>query len=344
VNAALLEQTDRGLYCADGVFHIDPWRPVERAIITHAHSDHARSGSRHYLTAAPGVGLVRARVGEGADVEGIEYAEARDMNGVRVSLHPAGHCLGSSQVRLQRDGEVWVVSGDYKTQREPTCEAFEPLRCDTFITECTFGLPVFRWPPHETVMSDLNAWWAENAETGVSSIIFAYALGKAQRVLAGLDPSIGPIFAHGAVRRLVERYREAGVDLPEPRRPEPDAVREANGRCLVLAPPSALTSTWLRRFGELSTGFVSGWMQLRGTRRRRNVDRGFVLSDHVDWDGLHGAIRATGAQHIIVTHGFTDATARFLTENGFETEIFRTRFEGESLEPSAEDDAGDEED
>jgi putative mRNA 3-end processing factor len=209
----VVQVTENGVYCPSGDFYIDPWGPVDRAVITHAHSDHARSGSKQYLTAQPGQSLLRARLGEDTAIEGVSYGEAVSLNGVHVSLHPAGHVLGSSQVRLENRGEVWVVSGDYKLEPDATCAAFEPVRCHTFLTESTFGLPIYRWQPQTRVFEQINAWWKSNQEKGKASLLFAYALGKAQRVLAGVDSSIGPIYTHGAVEKLTQVYRAAGIPL-----------------------------------------------------------------------------------------------------------------------------------
>ena len=332
----LIEQTDRGLYCAAGGFHIDPWEPVERAVITHAHSDHARPGHAHYLAAARGEGLLRARVGSESRIETLDFGEMKPIGDARVSFHPAGHLLGSAQVRVEHRGEVWVVSGDYKLARDSTCTPFDPVPCDVFISECTFGLPIYHWPPEEEVFDDLHAWWRENQEENRTSVIFAYALGKAQRVLAGLDDAQGPVLLHGAVSRLVDLYRDAGIAFPEAHYADEERSKDARGRGLIIAPPSAARSPWLRRFGDISTAFVSGWMQIRGARRRRSVDRGFILSDHADWDDLLHAIDATGAKRIGLTHGYVDPMARYLRERGLDTLIYRTRFEGEQDSPDVE--------
>jgi putative mRNA 3-end processing factor len=324
----LLQVTDAGLYCAAGDFHIDPWRPVSRAIVTHAHSDHLRGGSAHYLVAAPGRALASERLGaRTAPVEGIPYGEARTINGVRVSLHPAGHILGSAQVRVEHAGEVWVASGDYKLDSDQTCAAFEPVRCHTFITESTFGLPIYRWPDQAAVFDEINRWWRASADAGLVSFLYGYSLGKAQRLLAGLDASIGPILLHGAVERMTTLYREAGIALPPTA--SATAQRGQAARAIVIAPPSTDGSTWARRFGEHTTAFASGWMQVRGARRRRNTDRGFVLSDHVDWPQLTRAIDATGASRVLVTHGFTGPVVRWLRERGLEADVLRTQYEGE---------------
>lgn len=323
----LLHATAHGLYCAAGDFHIDPWAPVSRAVVTHAHGDHLAWGCAAYLVAQDGVEIARARLGSWAvGLDSLPYGESRLINGVRVSLHPAGHILGSAQVRVEYRGEVWVVSGDYKTDPDPTCAAWEPVRCHTFITESTFGLPVYRWPPTGEVFGQINAWWQQNAEAGRVSLLCGYALGKAQRLLAGLDAEIGPILTHGAVERMTALYQNAGIVLP-PTRHATDALQEKNLRgALVLAPPSVTGSPWLRRFGETRSAFASGWMRIRGARRRRGVDAGFTLSDHVDWPQLLAAIDATGAEQVLVTHGFTSAVVQWLTEQGRDARVLPTRW------------------
>jgi putative mRNA 3-end processing factor len=328
----LLRLTEQGLYCPAGDFYVDPWGPVERAVITHAHADHARPGSRHYLTAAVGAGVLRLRLGPDAQVQSLDYGEPVQLNRVRVSLHPAGHILGSAQVRLERNGQVWVVSGDYKIEPDSTCAAFEPLRCHTFVTESTFGLPIYRWPAKEEVFTEVHAWWQGNQQAGKASLLFGYALGKAQRLLAGLHSEIGPIFTHGAVDKLNAAYRAAGVRLAETTHVAAAPKGTDWGRALIVAPSSAQGTPWLRRFGNLSTGFASGWMQIRGTRRWRAIDRGFVLSDHADWPGLLGAIKATGAEQVWVTHGYREVLVRWLREQGVDARMVQTRFEGEGLE------------
>ena len=325
-----------GMYCVPGDFYIDPWRPVGRAVITHAHGDHARLGSERYLTASSGVGILRSRLGD-IQVDSLEYGETVVHNGVAISLHPAGHVLGSAQVRMEYQGEVWVASGDYKVEPDGTCTPFEPVRCDTFITESTFGLPIYRWCPQQELFDDINAWWRKNAAENRASVVFAYAFGKAQRILSGLDPSIGPVICHGAAEPLNRVYREGGVHLPVTR-----MVTEVDKadirRAIVIAPPSAAGSPWMKRFGDYSDAFASGWMQLRGARRRRGVDRGFVMSDHADWPGLMTAIRATEAQRVIVTHGSVGVMVRWLRQLGLDASGFDTEFgddEAESADPNA---------
>ncbi len=262
------------------------------------------------------------------------------MNGVAVSLHPAGHILGSAQVRVEYRGEVWVVSGDYKLSPDPTCAAFEPVRCHTFITESTFGLPIYRWPRSESVYGEMNEWWRNNQRQGKASVVFAYALGKAQRILAGMDTSAGPIFAHGAVRNVNQRYRESGVMLPDTSDPN-DAPKGYDwSRALILAPPWARGSQWLRRFGTISTAFASGWMRIRGTRRRKSIDCGLVLSDHADWPGLLEAIRMSEAEQILVTHGYRAPLVRWLSEEGRAAQAVETRWDDDELEGAEPDEAG----
>lgn len=326
----MLRVTGNGLFCEAGDFYIDPWCPVDRAVITHAHSDHAHWGSKAYLCAEEGRAVLRARVGPEPVVEAAAWGAPVWFNGVRVSFHPAGHILGSAQVRVEHKGEVWVVSGDYKLAPDRTCRPFEPVRCNTFITESTFGLPIYRWKPQDEIFADLNAWWRANQEAGKASVLFAYALGKAQRLLAGLDPSIGPVFCHGAVERLNRVYRKCGIALPETHYAGDVPNRGYDWtRALIVAPPSGNTNPYLRRFGTLSTGFASGWMRIRGTRRRRSIDRGFVLSDHADWPDLLAAVDATGASCVMVTHGYRAPLVRWLSEHGLEATALETRFEGE---------------
>jgi putative mRNA 3-end processing factor len=326
----------QGLYCPPGDFYIDPWRPVERAVITHAHADHARRGHGAYLATAVSEGVLRARLGD-ITLQGLAYGEGVEVNGVRVSLHPAGHVLGSAQVRIEHAGRVWVASGDYFTSGHTddinaTCTPFEPVRCDCFITESTFGLPIYRWRPQAELLAEVNAWWQANADAGRASLLLGYSFGKAQRLLAGLDPATGPIATHGAVVPLNEAYRAAGVALPATETLDDLVADKARlKRALVLAPPAVLGSAWARRLGEHSDAFASGWMQLRGARRRQGVDRGFVLSDHADWPGLQRAIAATGAHRVIVTHGYEAVMVRWLQQQGLQAGSFRTEYGDERL-------------
>lgn len=330
----LIVSTPEGLYCPPGDFYIDAWRPVARCVVTHAHADHARRGCGAYLAHRDSAGTLRARLGNDIALQTLAYGEAIDHRGVRLSLHPAGHVLGSAQVRLEHGGEVWVASGDYKLDADGTCPPFEPLRCHTFITESTFALPIYRWPAQ--LSADINAWWQANAAVGRPSVVYAYAFGKAQRILHGVDAGTGPIVVHGAVESLNAVYRAAGVALPPTVRVQDGPLSKADlARALVVAPPSAAGSPWLRRFGAHSDAFASGWMQVRGARRRRGVDRGFVMSDHADWPGLQRAIAATGAEHVVVTHGQTATLVRWLQESGLNARVFATEYGQEDDEMPA---------
>ncbi len=313
----LLKRTERGLFCSQGDFFVDPTRAVHRAVITHAHSDHARWGCRQYLAASESEHLLRMRLGEQARFHFARYGQRITVGGVQVSFHPAGHILGSAQVRIEHRGRIVVVTGDYKLGADPTCESWEPVKCDLLVTESTFGLPVYRWQPQQQVVDAINDWWRTNRDAGKCSVLYGYAVGKSQRLLAGLDPSIGPIFTHGAVEKGTAAYRDSGVDLPET-----TYVGSVDGKpdwrgAMVVAVPSAHGTTWLRRFGKISTAAASGWMAVRGVRRQRSVDRGFVLSDHVDWPSLLEAVRACEPETTWVTHGYSAQAARYLNEIGF---------------------------
>ncbi|MFI4930717.1 MAG: ligase-associated DNA damage response exonuclease [Burkholderiales bacterium] len=331
-----------GLYCPAGDFHIDPWRAVARAVITHAHADHARSGHGAYLATAVSEGVLRARLGADIALQGLAYGEPVDLHGVRVSLHPAGHVLGSAQVRVEHRGRVWVASGDYfasgvADDANATCAPFEPVRCHCFITESTFGLPIYRWRAQAAVQREINAWWQDNAQAGRASLLLGYSFGKAQRLLAGLDTTIGPIVAHGAVETLNAAYRAAGVALPPTRRID-ELPRAELKRAIAIAPPAVQDSAWARRLGDdASDAFASGWMRLRGARRRQGVDRGFVLSDHADWPGLQRAITATGAERVIVTHGYEAVMVRWLQQQGLQAESFATAFGDDAIEADVAD-------
>lgn len=327
---SLIRTTSKGLYCGRGDFYIDPWKPVARAVLTHAHADHTYRGNQAYLVPEEGYRLSRIRLGDEAEISTAAYGQTTDFKGVKVSFHPAGHVLGSSQVRVEYRGEIWVVSGDYKLTPDATCAPFEPVKCHKFITEATFGLPIYRWSPTEVIFEEINDWWRQNREDGKTSVIFAYSLGKAQRIMNGIDASIGDIYTHGAVERLTEAYRESGVRMPVTTYAGSVEDRKKFPGSLVVAPPSAAASSWLKRFGRQSDGFASGWMMVRGARRRRAVDRGFVLSDHADWPELNQAIRETGAETVYVTHGFSEELVRWLNETGMNARVLKTEYHGES--------------
>ncbi len=309
----VLTFTPKGIYCPDGDFHIDPKGAVERALVTHGHSDHAARGHKSYLCTQGALPVIRHRLGRIA-AEGLDYGVRRRIGGVMVSFHPAGHVPGSAQIRVERGGEVWVVSGDYKVEADGLCEAFEPVACDTFISECTFGLPIFRWRPEAEVLAGIAQWWARNAAEGRLSVLTAYSFGKAQRLMAGLA-GLGPIFTHAAVEDVTEVLRAQGYALPATTRIEGAVPREA----LVIAPPNVMSGSWALGLGQASVGFASGWMALGA--RRKGVGAGFVLSDHADWPGLNAAIKATGASRVFVTHGYVDPFRRWLADLGYDAGI-----------------------
>ena len=309
-----------GLYCPAGDFYVDPKGSVKKALVTHAHSDHARPGHENYLCSDPCLPLLHLRLGKKAKFESIPFGEKHKIGNATVSFHPAGHILGYAQVRIEVSGRVVVISGDYKPDGDRTCEEFEPVKCHDFISECTFGLPVYRWKPEELVFDRINQWWSSNAGEKKPSLVYAYSLGKAQRVLAGLDSSIGPIFLHPAAYEFLEPYRNAGIVLPPAEKVE-KRKHQDYAHSIIIAPPAVEDSGWARTFPGCRKSFASGWMAIRGQRRRRNLDQGFVLSDHADWDGLIRSIRATEAESVRLTHGNGDALARYLREKGINAEI-----------------------
>lgn len=319
-----MELRPEGLYCPPGDFYIDPWAAVDRAVVTHSHAVSVNALAGAYLTAAPGVTLLRAHLGPRAVIESLEYGESRSLGGARITLHPAGHILGSAQIRIEHGGEVWVVSGHYKLAPDPTCVPFEPLGCHTFVTEASFALPIFRWPDSSVVCDAVHAWWRASQLAGSATLLFTHPVGQAQRLLAMLDPSIGPIYTHESIDPINAIYAQQNIHLA------PAALVGDAGdwrHALILAPPSAHGSPWSRRFGTASTALASGWMRIRGTRRRRSLDRGFVLSDHADWSGVLHAIEETRAERIRVTGGFRGPLTRWLQERGRDALAIETPLE-----------------
>ncbi len=315
---ALLSFDDKGIYCEKAGVYIDPHKPVSKAIITHAHSDHARWGMGSYVAQKSNEHILKLRLGEEINLETKDWRETFIVNGVRFSFHPAGHIWGSSQVRVEYKGEVWCVSGDYKVEDDGFSQAFEPVRCHTFVTESTFGLPIFKWQPQQQVISQINGWWKENAQQGKTSVLIAYALGKAQRIIANLDMEIGEVFVHGAVENVNNALAADGALLPKTTYISPDIEKSRFPGALVVTPGSSAGTSWMRKFDPFEVATVSGWMAIRGIKRRRNVGQGFVMSDHADWEGLNEAVSATGAERVLVVHGYTDAYARWLRDQGLQ--------------------------
>jgi putative mRNA 3-end processing factor len=328
-NKNLLEINDCGIYCPQADVYIDPWKPVTRALITHAHGDHARMGNKFYLAHQQSEQVLRLRLGQDINLQTVAYGENISINGVQISFHPAGHITGSAQIRLEYAGEVWVASGDYKTETDKTCTPFEPVPCHTFITESTFGLPIYNWRPQQEIFGEINEWWRYNREQGLTSLLCGYSLGKAQRLLANVDEHIGPILLHGAVYNVCEALKRDGLQLPSYERLSRETEKSQISGSLVIAPPSALNTPWMNKLKPLRTAIASGWMNLRGAKRRRAVDRGFILSDHADWQGLNTAIKQTGAERVLVTHGYTAGFSRWLQTLGFNAREVHTLYTGE---------------
>ena len=327
----LLDFTSSGMYCPMADIYIDPWKPVDRAIITHAHADHARIGNRSYLAHTDSVPLLKHMLGEYIDIEGVEYGTPIYINGVKISLHPAGHILGSAQVRLEYKGEVWVVTGDFKLVDDKISQPFEPLKCDVLVTDSTFGLPIFEWQPQQTVFNDINQWWFNNTEKESVSVVIGYTLGKTQRLLHHLERSIGPIYAHGSIETVNQVLRRQGINIPQVEKL--DFGRSVPRNSLVLAMPSIIYSPMLKELQPYSIAAASGWMALRGARKTPNIDKGFVLSDHADWGQLKQSVQETGAKKIFLTNsGYSSAFSRWLLENGYDVTEVATKFTGEIKE------------
>jgi putative mRNA 3-end processing factor len=338
----LLQFSSSSIYCPLANIHIDPWKVVDFAILTHAHSDHARPGIKHYLAHKDSETILRLRLGNDISLQTVEYGEVFYHKGVKFSLHPAGHILGSAQVRVEHKGEVWVASGDYKGQNDGFCQAFEPIKCHSFITESTFGLPIYHWKKQAEVIQEIRNWIEGNRLAGKNSVLMGYALGKMQRLITGLQPFDFPVFAHGAIYAVNEALRVAGYPLPYIPLITPDLPKKTYDKALILAPGSALNTAWMNRFEPFSTGYCSGWMAVRGAKNRMPIDRGFVLSDHADWPELNTLIKATEAENVYVTHGFTSSFAKWLNENGMQAKEVKTMYGEESandFEPTPSDKA-----
>lgn len=335
----LLSFDGKGIYCEQADIHIDPWKKVKKALITHCHSDHARRGMGAYMCTNDSLPILKLRLGKNIDVQGVNYGEKIIINGVQFSFHPAGHVIGSAQIRVEYKGEIWVVSGDYKTVNDGVSGEFEPVYCHTFITESTFGLPIYNWDSQDQTFSKINNWWKDNQSDGEVSLITAYSLGKAQRIIQNLDHSIGKIFTHSSIENTNKVIRDYGISLSDTILVNPEQTFEDYQGSIVIAPSSTINTKWSKNLRAFRLGVASGWMQTRGARKRRDSDIGFALSDHADWAGLNSAIKETGAQEIFVTHGFSDIFSKYLKEQGYDAKVVKTAFEGERQEPKKEDSA-----
>jgi putative mRNA 3-end processing factor len=334
--ARLIEFTNKGLYCSIGDFYIDPWQKVDKALITHAHSDHARWGMGFYFAQIDNIPILKHRLGSDIQISGVSYDEKLRINGVNVSFHPAGHIIGSSQIRVEYQGEVWVISGDYKIENDGISEVFEPIKCHHFVTESTFGLPVFKWRHDQEVFNEINTWWAYNQQKKTNTVITCYSLGKAQRIIQGLDFNLGKVFAHAAIYNMQQVICDYVKPLKRVERMEANTDKSNLKSSLILVPPGASGSSWMKKLEPYVLGVASGWMSLRGTRRRYAADRGFVLSDHADFNGLLRAIDATQAENIYVTHGYSHVLAQYLSNKGLHAQVVKTAYEGENIDVSNE--------
>ena len=327
--SGLIQFTKKGIFCPAADVYIDPWQKVDKALITHAHSDHARRGNSKYLSHHHSVNVLKLRLGD-INIQGVEYGEIIHINGIDISFHPAGHVVGSSQIRIADKNEVWVISGDYKLQNDNISAPFEPIQCDYYITESTFGIPAFQWEPQQVVIDRINQWWSANADNNKPSIISAYSLGKAQRIIQNVDHNIGPIYTHGAVENTNDAIRASGIPLKHTEKLT-DFSSDTIKNALIVSPPAATDSAWSKKIKNHSVGVASGWMALRGTRRRRHADNSFVLSDHADWHSLNKSVKLSGAHTVYVTHGYTNIFSKWLQEKGLRSEVLTTSYEGEVL-------------
>ncbi len=328
---SLLKFTSKGIFCPQANVYLDPWKPVGKAIISHAHADHARWGMKNYLCHNLSKNIIKHRL-KTEHVESLPYNKTVNINGVKFSFHPAGHIIGSAQIKVEYKGEISVFTGDYKVKKDGLVQPFEPVKCHTLITESTFGLPVYKWEDETILKEKINNWWKQNNENGITSIILGYSLGKAQRILHAADPSIGPIYTHGAVENINEILRQDGVQLTATARVSKDISNDQYKGALIICPPSSLGTPWMKKFRPYKTAICSGWMAIRGARRRRNVDTGFVMSDHADWDDLNYAVKASEAEKVYVTHGYSEIYAQWLNEHNINAEPLVTEYEGELSE------------
>jgi putative mRNA 3-end processing factor len=301
--------------------YIDPSKPVAKAIITHSHSDHARRGSSAYLTCTRNIAILRHRIGSSIDVTGLDYGEPTSINGVNISFHPAGHIPGSSQVRLEYKGEVCVVSGDYKLEYDGLTEEYEPVKCNTFVTESTFALPVFKWDPQNEIADSIKKWWSRNKSKGNICVIGAYSLGKAQRLLKLLHSDEERVLVHSSIQHINHVLRFSGYDIPETETYIQSMKRDELEGALIIVPPASLGAESFAMLEPYENAFASGWMAVRGSRRWQSIDAGFGMSDHADWNDLNEAVLMSGAEKVFVTHGFTEVFAKWLREKGIDAEI-----------------------
>lgn len=329
---ALIRFTNKGIYCEQGDFYIDPWKPVKLAVTTHGHADHVKWGNEAYLCHELTKPILLHRLGAELTIQTLRYKEKITINGVELSMFPAGHVIGSAQIRLEYKGEICVISGDYKVEYDGISTAFEPVKCHTFVSESTFGLPIYKWLPQQVIFDQIGTWVDNNQEQGKTSVLIAYSLGKAQRLINGLSETDRPIYVHQSIANLNDAFIEAGVALPETIRISAETRKEELQKGIVIVPPALADGRWIKTLQQAATGVCSGWMQVRAGRRWRSADAGFALSDHADWLGLLSAIKATEAEKVFVTHGFTATFSKYLNEIGIEAEEVKTQYGTEEEE------------
>lgn len=317
-STTLLIYTSRGLYCPLADVYIDPHKPVQRALITHGHSDHAILGHRYYLSTPITAAINKFRLGNFIQVQTIEFGDPIYINQVKFSFHPAGHIPGSAQIRVEYQGEVWVVTGDYKTERDKVSGAFELIRCNTLITETTFALPIYQWKPQAIITKEILDWYQDNLRQGKSSVLLAYALGKSQRIIESIPTDI-PIYTHGTVHNTNEVIISAGLHLRPSTKVSSRVSKKDIQKGITVAPASVLNTPWIRSLQEPVTATASGWMALNNNRKKQAADYGFTLSDHVDWNALNEVVFSCGAEKIWLTHGYTTDYARWLESKGMST-------------------------
>lgn len=322
--------TKKGIYCIPGEFYLDPWYPVDCAVISHGHADHARWGNKHYLCHNDSKAILKHRIGKEISIESLGYNESKNINGVQISFFPAGHIIGSVQIRLEYKGYVIVFSGDYKTQPDFLTTPFEPIKCHEFITESTFGLPIYKWKSEADLQTELQNWVAQNQQNNRTSVFLGYSLGKAQRVMKLLE-NVDDIFVHSAIHNLNNAITTSGIDLPKSTLITADFKKTDIQNKIVILPPALLGSKMLKRIPNAATAICSGWMHIRGNRRWKGVDAGFAISDHADWDGLLTAVKATEAEKVYVTHGSQAVFAKHLNEIGIEAHELKTEFGEDEL-------------
>ena len=325
---ALIQFTNKGIYCKQGDFYIDPWEPVNFAITTHGHADHVKWGNKNYLCHELTKPILTTRYGLENNVQTLPYSKPITINGVKLSLHPAGHVIGSSQIRLEYKGEICVVSGDYKVEYDGISTPFEPVKCHTFVSESTFGLPIYHWETQDVIFNQIKDWISLNQLKHKTSILVAYSLGKAQRLIKNLAGTF-PIYVHNSIANLNDAFAKAGVHLPETIRITPEIKKEDLQQGIVIIPPALSDGKWIKSLMQPAIGICSGWMMVRAGRRWRSADAGFALSDHADWPGLLTAIKATEAEKVFVTHGSTAIFSKYLNEIGIEAEEVNTKYGSE---------------